>query len=134
MLIRPIRKRIEELLLAGITCGNKKTAGTCKLILKVKEALWTFVEKENMESTNNIAEQVLRRIVIWRKTSFDTQSEQGTLYMERVMTVAANCKLQKRNVLNFIIEAIKAHLCKAKPPSLITDTLLINKNLELMVA
>lgn len=133
-IMKPIRKRIELLLLAGTKCGNKKTVGTCKKILKAKEALWTFVEQKNIEPTNNIAEQVLRRIVIWRKTSFGTQSAKGTLYMEQTMTVVASCKLQKRNVLNFITDAIKAHLSKTKAPSLIPDILLIKENFGLKAA
>ena len=134
LLMKPIQRRVEELLLAGITCNNKKTAGACKRILKVKEALWTFVEKENIEPTNNIAEQILRRIVIWRKTSFGTQSARGTLYMEQIMTVVASCKLQKRNVLNFIVDAINAHLSRTKAPSLIPDILLIKEIVGLKAA
>jgi transposase len=122
-IMRPIRKRIEALLLEGAFCGNKKTAGMCKKILKVKEALWTFLEIDNVEPTNNIAEQVIRRIVIWRKTSFGTQSKRGTLYLERVMTVVASCKLQSRNVLNFITEAIQAHLSKTQAPSLTSSSI-----------
>jgi transposase len=119
LLMKPIRKRIEELLKKGVACPHIKTAGTCKKILSVKEALWTFMEKEGVEPTNNLAEQVLRRIVIWRKTSFGTQSARGTLYMERIMTVVATCKLQKRNVLDFVTEAIRSHLSKTTPPSLL---------------
>jgi transposase len=118
-LMIPIRERVEILLKEGMRCGNKKTVGTCKQILKLKEALWTFIEKINVEPTNNLAEQVLRRIVIWRKTSFGTQSTGGTLYLERIMTTVATCKMQKRNVLDFVTEAIYAHLSGASAPSLL---------------
>jgi transposase len=99
-LMSPIRGRVEILLQEGKRCGNKKTVGTCKQIFKLKEALWTFIEKQGVEPTNNLAEQILRRIVIWRKTSFGTQSAGGTLYLERIMTTVATCKMQKRNVLD----------------------------------
>jgi len=33
-----------------------KTAGTCRDILKRREALWTFVQVEGVEPTNNAAE------------------------------------------------------------------------------
>lgn len=118
-LMKPIRKRVEALLLEGISCGNTKTAGMCKQIFKLKEALWTFVETDGVEPTNNIAEQVIRRIVIWRKTSFGTQSAGGTLYLERIMTVVATCKLQNRNVLHFVTDAVRAHLNGTKSPSLL---------------
>jgi transposase len=118
-LMEPTRGHIESLLEEGKWCGNKKTAGTCKKILKVKEALWTFIENEGVEPTNNLAEQIIRRIVIWRKTSFGTQSERGTLYLERIMTVVSTCKMQRRNVLDFITDAIRAHLGGVAAPSLL---------------
>lgn len=118
-LMIPVKKRVEALLATGMRCGNKKTAGMCKHIFKLKEALWTFVENEGVEPTNNLAEQIIRRIVIWRKTSFGTQSKRGTLYLERIMSVVSTCKMQKRNVLDFITESIRAHLSGAEAPSLI---------------
>jgi transposase len=118
-LMAPIQNQVEILLEEGKRCSNKKTAGTCKQILKLKSALWTFIDKSGVEPTNNLAEQVLRRIVIWRKTSFGTQSPEGTLYLERVMTVVATCKLQRRNILDFITDAIRAHLNGIKSPSLL---------------
>jgi transposase len=119
VLMEPVRKQIETLLAEGMACKHPKTSGMCKKILSVKEALWTFMEKEGVEPTNNLAEQVLRRIVIWRKTSFGTQSPKGTLYLERIMTVVATCKLQKRNVLNFMTQTLRAHLSNTCMPSLI---------------
>lgn len=118
-LMIPIKARVEQLFLDGKSCRNKKTAGTCKQLLKLKEALWTFIDKEGIEPTNNLAEQIIRRIVIWRKTSFGTQSARGTLYLERIMTTVATCKLQKRNVLDFLTEAIRAHLSGEPAPSLL---------------
>ena len=118
-LMQPLRKQVEALLEEGAQCSHSKTSGTCKQLLKVKQALWTFVDKEGVEPTNNLAEQILRRIVIWRKTSFGTQSSAGTLYLERIMTVVSTCKMQKRNVLDFVSEAIQAHLSKTKSPSLL---------------
>jgi transposase len=123
-LMDPLRKQVETLLSEGASCGNSKTEGTCKQLLKVKQALWTFVDKIGIEPTNNLAEQILRRIVIWRKISFGTQSPRGTLYLERIMTVVATCKMQKRNVLDFVTEAIQAHLSRATPPSLLPPKIL----------
>ena len=122
-LMKPIRTRVEVLLLEGKRCRHKNTAGTCKHILKLKEALWTFIEKEGVEPTNNLAEQILRRLVIWRKTSFSTQSAAGTLYLERIMTTVATCKLQKRNVLDFVTDAIRAHLSGTLAPSLLPNSI-----------
>jgi len=43
-LMKPIREKIESLLLAGTEADNDKTKGTCREMLKVKTAFWTFIE------------------------------------------------------------------------------------------
>src|SRR5215468_11048116 len=42
----PLRREVERLLQAGSRCGVPKTAGTCRDILKRRQALWTFVQVE----------------------------------------------------------------------------------------
>lgn len=128
----PIRQKVEDLIAEGMHCDHIKTAGTCKQIFKVKEALWTFINTVGIEPTNNLAERVLRRIVIWRKTSFGTQSSRGTLYLERIMTTVATCKLQNKNVLDFVEQAVKAHLAETDAPSLLP--LIQNDQTELKLA
>jgi transposase len=41
--MRPIRRAVARLLEAGQPCGVPKTAGTCRELLKRRQALWTFV-------------------------------------------------------------------------------------------
>lgn len=115
----PIMRAIEAFLQKGAQVAHTKTQGTCRAILKLKTALWTFVENPGVEPTNNLAERVLRQIVIWRKICFGTWSENGSLYLERVMSVVATCRLQKRSVFGFLCEAIVAHLTGKKAPSLL---------------
>jgi len=119
LLMMPIRRKVESLLIAGTKVRNSKTKGTCLEILKVKLALWAFVDKLGIEPTNNIAERVLRKIVIWRKVSFDSWSQNGTRYLERVMTVVATCRLQERSVFGILRDAMQAHLEGKKLPSLL---------------
>lgn len=64
---------------------------------------------QGVEPTNNVAERCLRGYVIWRKISFGTQSGRGLLYVERMMTVVSSCKLQGRNILDFVTRAVHAH-------------------------
>ncbi len=125
-LMKPIRHQVEVLLMAGTAADHLKTQGTCLEILKIKSALWTFVDNLGIEPTNNIAEQVLRKIVIWRKVCFGTWSANGTRYLERVMTVVATCRLQNRSVYGFLREAIQSHLERRKSPSLLPDSVLKN--------
>ncbi len=121
--MKPIRKAIEELLAKGTTCGHAKTQRTCKRILKVKQALWTFIDVPGIEPTNNVAERTIRSYVLWRKTSFGTQSERGNLFVERMMTVSATCKQQGRNVLDYVTEAVKENLRGGEVPSLLPESI-----------
>jgi transposase len=52
----PVRREVERRLEAGSTCGVPKTEGMCRAILKLRQALWTFVHLEGVEPTNNTAE------------------------------------------------------------------------------
>src|SRR5262249_56245198 len=82
-------------------------------------ALWTFASVEGVEPTNNAAEQALRHAVCWRKTSYGTDSEAGSRFVERVLTVVASCRQQGRDVLAFLTDAIQAARAGTQPPSLI---------------
>jgi transposase len=115
----PLRREVERLLEAGSRCGEPRTAGTCRDILKRREALWTFVQVDGVEPTNNTAERALRPGVLWRKGSFGTQSEEGSRFVESMMTVVATLKQQQRNVLGYLTEACEAALRGEAAPSLL---------------
>ena len=123
--MKPIREAVESLLAEGMECGHAKTQRTCKRILKKKAALWTFVDTPGVDPTNNVAERTIRPYVLWRKMSFGTQSERGNLFVERMLTVSATCKQQNRNVLDYVTEAIRAHLHGEASPSLLPGEALI---------
>jgi transposase len=115
----PLRREVERLLEVGSRCGEPKTAGTCRDILKRREALWTFVQVDGVEPTNNTAERALRPGVLWRKGSFGTQSAEGSRFVESMMTVVATLKQQQRNVLEYLTEACEAALRGEAAPSLL---------------
>ena len=117
----PIRTCIESLLHQGTRSKNKKTIVTCRNILSHDSALWRFLENEGIEPTNNLAERLIRTIAIWSKTSFGTQSKAGSLYMERIMTVVATCKLQGRNILDYLTRVVKSHIEKSFCLSLLPE-------------
>jgi transposase len=131
---KPIRVFIEGLLRQGNRSKNNKTSGTCRNILSYGSALWRFLETEGIEPTNNLAERLIRTIAIWRKTSFGTQSKSGSLYMERMMTVVATCKLQGRNTLDYLTCAVKSYIEKSAFPSLLPQQNIITTNITLAVS
>lgn len=117
--MRPIRTRILWLLGWGTGVSSKKVVRQCRRILKLQAALFTFVDVEGVEPTNNHGEQTLRHAVIWRKTSFGTDSEAGSRFVERMLTVVMSLRLQKRNVLEWVTAAYEAKLKGLPAPSLL---------------
>jgi len=115
----PLRREVERLLEAGRESGIPKTAGTCRDILKRREALWTFVQVEGVEPTNNTAERSIRPGVLWRKGSGGTQSAKGSRFVESMLTVVSTLKQQQRNVLAYLTEACDAALRGEAAPSLL---------------
>jgi transposase len=115
----PLRREVERLLEAGSRCGVPKTEGTCQNILKRREALWTFVQVEGVEPTNNTAERSIRPGGLWRKGSFGTQSAAGSRFVESMMTVVTTLKQQQRNVLESLTAAWEATLRGEAAPSLL---------------
>lgn len=117
--MRPLRRHVARLLKAGQTCGVVKTEGVCREMLKVYDALWTFVRVEGVEPTNNAAERAIRPGVLWRKGSFGTQSAAGSRFVEAMMTVVATLKQQHRHVLTYMTDACQAAYMGISAPSLL---------------
>jgi len=74
---------------------------------------------EGVEPTNNVAERALRPAVLWRKGSFGSDSEVGSRFAERLLTVAATCRQQGRGLLDFLVAAGEAALHGTAAPSLL---------------
>ncbi|HEY5870074.1 MAG TPA: IS66 family transposase [Candidatus Tectomicrobia bacterium] len=113
----PVRQEVERWLDAGQTCGVPKTEGTCRAILKRRQAWWTFVRHPEVEPTNNAAERAIRPGVRWRKGRFGPQSPVGSRVVETMMTAVATLKQQHRNILDYVIAACEAALHNQPAPS-----------------
>ena len=96
-----------------------KTVRTCQQLLKIEEAMWTFVDHPDLEPTNNVAERALRPAVIWRNTSFGSQSQGGSEFVSRMLTVSYSLKAQGRSVLAFLTQSCQASRLGTTPPTLI---------------
>lgn len=103
-----IRRRVRKLLERGEQCLHDKTAGTCRELLAVEQAMWTFARIEGVEPTNNHGERAIRPGVILRKLTFGTHSAEGSRFVERMLSVVHTLKQQNRNALAFVTECVKA--------------------------
>ena len=114
-----LRREVRQALEEGSRCGCAKTSATCFEILKVEEGLWTFARVKGIDPTNNAAERALRFAVIWRRISGGTDSQQGSRFVERTMSVVATCRQRGRNVLEYLTSCFEADHRGQPIPSLL---------------
>jgi transposase len=117
--IQSVRQALRRALRRGKACGCSKTAGTCRELLAHEKWLWTFVDVEGVEPTNNAGERAERQGVLWRKTSGGTDSPQGSRFVERMLTVVHTCRQQCRDVLAFLCDCVEAWRKGRAPPALL---------------
>jgi transposase len=124
----PIRREVERLREGGQTCGVPKTEGTCRDLLKRRQALGTCVRHAGVEPTTNAAERAIRPGVLWRKESLGTPRPEGSRIGEAMLTVVATLKQQHRDVLDYLTAACEATRRGEPAPSLL-PTLAENQQL-----
>jgi transposase len=124
--IRPIRARFRRLLHCGADCESRKTAAMCRNLLDLWPALWSFLTNEALEAavepTNNAAERALRRAVLWRKTSFGSQSGKGLRATERLLSVTETARQNGMDLLDYLTRALTAARQNASAPPLLPAT------------
>jgi transposase len=109
--VRALRREFKPLLrtYAGKAPRYRYTRGMARNLLKIWPALWTFADHKGVEPTNNHAERALRGAVIYRKLSLGSQSEAGERRIERLLSAHTTCRLQRRSLHAYLIDAITAH-------------------------
>ena len=95
---QPMRQRILSLLEEGTGLSSKKVSGMCREMLKLKDALFTFIDSERVDPTNNAAERAIRFAVLLRKGCFGSDSAKGSRFIERFLTARATLRSQRRDL------------------------------------
>ena len=119
---RTIRKLwwpVYDALETGTLKLHGREAGMCRHIFDRFDSLWTFLDHEHVEPTNNASERALRHAVIWRKLSFGTQSDSGSRFVETLLSVIETCRQQNRNVFAFVTKAVQAYFNRNPAPKLL---------------
>jgi transposase len=117
--MKPVRIQFEACLRRAVSADLKKLSGSCDNILSHQAALWTFVDRDDVEPTNNHAERELRQFVLWRKRSFGTHSDRGNVFAERIMTLSHTARKQHTNVMTFLVECCLAQQIGGPSPLLL---------------
>lgn len=119
--MKPVQTELRTLL----TRGGRKSVRTRRHrvfatnLLKIWPALWTFVEVEGVEPTNNAAERSLRGPVIHRKLSHGTRSEEGERFIERSLSASVTCRLQGRSLFAYLADLLTARARGQPLPALV---------------
>jgi transposase len=117
----PIQKRIFALAERYLGSPHREVRNLATALFEHNERLFTFLEQEGVEPTNNSAERALRTGVQWRKICFGNRSANGELATARLLTVAETCDLQRLNILAYLSAAIAFHRSRQPAASLLPD-------------
>jgi transposase len=109
--VRLLQRQLKPLLRehAGNAARYRYGRRFARNILKIWPALWTFAKRPGVQPTNNHAERALRSAVIYRKLSLGSQSDHGERRIERLLSAHTTCRLQRRSLHAYLIDALAAH-------------------------
>ena len=86
-----------------------------KRLKEEAENLYTFLREDDIDATNNRAERALRPLVVRRKVSYGSTSEEGERWVERVMTLRETCRQNDRSFFDELVKAISCYYRGEKP-------------------
>lgn len=72
-------------------------------LLKQRDHLFTFLDHEAVDATNNLAERQLRPAVISRKVSCGNKSERGARTFQVLASLSATCRQSRGSFVEFLI-------------------------------
>ena len=114
----PLQKQLFALAQAHLEDRDREVRNLATAMFVHCHRLFTFLEEEGVEPTNNVAERSLRMAVQWRKISFGNRSRNGEIAVARLLTVTQTCKRQQRHVLGYLTQAVRCHRHQVAAPSL----------------
>lgn len=115
----PLQKKLFALAEAHLDDADREVRNLATALFVHFERLFTFLEEDGVEPTNNVAERILRTAVQWRKISFGNRSRNGEIATARLLTVTQTCKRQQRHVLGYLTEALRCHRRQTAAPALL---------------
>lgn len=112
-----LKKSFEAWLEKGSEVHVERYRGRCRLLLKHRVSLWTFLKKNTIPLTNNEAERCIRGFVIQRKNSFGTNSDVGDKFRSRIHTVIETCKKRGLSAMRVVAEVVTSVIEKKTYPN-----------------
>jgi transposase len=112
--------KIESALLTWFERAGAQASKLLRSLLHKADQWWYFLNHPEIPPDNNLAERTLRLAVTKRKVSGGSRSMSRFQDTANLLTVIQTCRRQRRSVIEFFEQAIKARLNPAvQTPSLI---------------
>ena len=73
------------------------------------DSLWVFLRDHGVAATNNRAERALRFAVTGRTRSQGPVTEQGSRWVERLLSLKATCRLQAHSPYAVLVDAVRGY-------------------------
>lgn len=87
---------------------HKKTYELGREFLNDWDAIFCVLDHPELPLTNNIAEQMLRHWVIWRRISQGTRTEQGSKALALIASVIETCRQRNASPLRYLTRVIES--------------------------
>ncbi len=88
--------------------SDQRVQTRTKRLIDNWQHLFTFLEHDGVQLTNNTAERAIRPAVQWRKICFGSQSQIGEHFTERLLTVVRTCQLHGTNPFLVLTKLVNA--------------------------
>ena len=105
---QPFRERMNDFCVIFRYSSDQRVETRTKRLLDNWQNLFTFLEHDGVEPTNNSAERAIRPAVQWRKICFGSQSQIGEQFTERLLSVVRTCQIHGTNSFEFLTKLVNS--------------------------
>ena len=110
---RPILARLKRACNLGKESDHAKLKSLAKEILNDWDAVVAFVKNPELPATNNEAERALRWVVLFRKITYGTRTDEGSRSFTSMLSVIETCRLRDVDPWEYIANVV-AHARKGE--------------------
>jgi transposase len=103
---QPFRKRMNDFCVIFRYCPDQRVETRSKRLLDNWHNLFTFLEHDGVEPTNNSAERAIRPAVQWRKICFGSQSQIGEQFTSNLLSVVRTCQVHGINPFELLTKLV----------------------------
>jgi len=95
--------------------ADKDCRRLARRLEKYRFDLFTFLERENVDATNNHGERTIRPAVLMRKNYYGNRSERGAAVQAQMMSIFRTLKMRGIDPLEYLERQLRASLANGAP-------------------